>query len=72
MRPGTAGVKASGSGRPSPATGSDHPIRRRALWQIIDRLWRPAAGWMVVTGTAYAGWLGPMIERPMAEAYLLT
>lgn len=50
----------------------DHPIRRHILWQVFDRLWRPAAGWMVVTGTAYAGWLGPMIERPMAEAYLLT
>jgi hypothetical protein len=47
----------------------DHPIRRHILWQVFDRLWRPAAGWMVVTGTAYAGWLGPMIERPMAEAY---
>lgn len=50
----------------------DHPIRRHPLWQLFDRLWRPAAGWMVVAGTAYAGWLGPLIDRPMAEAYLLT
>lgn len=50
----------------------DHPIRHHPLWLVFDRLWRPAAGWMVVAGTAYAGWLGPLIQRPMPEAYLLT
>lgn len=49
----------------------DHPIRRHVAWQMFDRLWRPSAGWMVVIGTAYAGFIGPMIARPMAEGYLV-
>jgi hypothetical protein len=48
----------------------DHPIRRHVLWQAFDRLWRPAAGWTAVIGTFYAGGLGHLIGRPMAEAYL--
>lgn len=49
----------------------DHPIRRHWAWQAFDRLWRPAAGWAVVAGVAYAGFIGPAIERPMNEGYLL-
>jgi hypothetical protein len=37
---------------------------------MFDRLWRPSAGWFVAIGTAYAGFVGPMIERPMNEGYL--
>lgn len=49
----------------------DHPIRRTVFWQCFDRLWRPAAGWVVVLGLIYAGGLGHAIERPMAEGYLI-
>lgn len=48
----------------------DHPIRKHWAWQSFDRLWRPSAGWFVAIGTAYAGFIGPMIERPMNEGYL--
>lgn len=48
----------------------DHPIRRHVLWQAFDRLWRPAAGWVAVLGALYAGGLGHLIGRPMAEPYL--
>ncbi len=48
----------------------DHPIRRHALWQAFDRLWRPAAGWAAMIGILYAGLIGPVIGRPMGEAYL--
>jgi RsiW-degrading membrane proteinase PrsW (M82 family) len=49
----------------------DHPIRKHVLWQMFDRLWRPATGWAVFAGTVYAGLVGPLIERPMAEGYLV-
>ena len=48
----------------------DHPIRRHPLWQAFDRLWRPAAGWASALGVLYAGVVGPVINRPMAETYL--
>ena len=48
----------------------DHPMRTHWAWQMFDRLWRPSAGWFVAIGTAYAGFVGPMIERPMNEGYL--
>lgn len=48
----------------------DHPIRRHWAWQAFDRLWRPSAGWVVVIGTAYAGFIGPWVGKPMAEGYL--
>ena len=48
----------------------DHPIRRHPLWQAFDRLWRPAAGWAAMLGVLYAGVIGPVIGRPMGEAYL--
>ena len=48
----------------------DHPIRRHALWQAFDRLWRPCAGWIAVIGTLYAGGLGHLLDRPMSEPYL--
>jgi len=40
------------------------------LWQAFDRLWRPAAGWAAMLGVLYAGLIGPVIGRPMGEAYL--
>jgi hypothetical protein len=55
---------------PDPIPLPDHPIRRHVVWQAFDRLWRPAAGWIAVAGTLYAGGLGHLIGRPMAEAYL--
>ena len=48
----------------------DHPIRRHWAWQAFDRLWRPTAGWVVVVGTAYAGFIGHMVGKPMNEGYL--
>jgi hypothetical protein len=48
----------------------DHPIRKHWAWQAFDRLWRPSSGWVVVIGTAYAGFIGPAIERPMGDTYL--
>lgn len=49
----------------------DHPFRKHMAWQIFDRAWRPTAGWVVVVGLAYAGVVGPAIEKPMAEGYLV-
>ncbi len=43
----------------------DHPIRKHWAWQAFDRLWRPTAGWVVVGGTAYAGFIGHAIGKPM-------
>ena len=48
----------------------DHPIRKHWAWQAFDRLWRPTAGWVVVGGTAYAGFIGHAIGKPMNEGYL--
>jgi hypothetical protein len=48
----------------------DHPIRKTWQWQSFDRLWRPTAGWVVVLGTAYAGFIGHAIGKPMNEGYL--
>lgn len=48
----------------------DHPIRKTWQWQSFDRLWRPTAGWVVVGGTAYAGFIGHAIGKPMNEGYL--
>lgn len=49
----------------------DHPFRKHMAWQIFDRAWRPTAGWVVVSGLVYAGVVGPAIEKPMAEGYLV-
>jgi hypothetical protein len=49
----------------------DHPMRAHWAWQCFDRLWRPSAGWVVVAGLAYAGVVGPAIQRPMPEGYLV-
>ena len=49
----------------------DHPMRAHWAWQMFDRLWRPTAGWVVVAGLVYAGVVGPSIEKPMAEGYLV-
>jgi RsiW-degrading membrane proteinase PrsW (M82 family) len=48
----------------------DHPIRKHWAWQAFDRLWRTTAGWVVVIGTAYAGFIGHAIGKPMNEGYL--
>jgi len=48
----------------------DHPMRKHWAWQAFERLWRPTAGWVVVFGTAYAGFIGHAIGKPMNEGYL--
>ncbi|MFC0204743.1 hypothetical protein [Novosphingobium soli] len=59
--------------RPIPATipMPDHPVRQTAWFQAYVRLARPTAEWVTAGGLLYAFVVGPTIERPLAEGYLV-
>jgi hypothetical protein len=49
----------------------DHPIRHNRTWQIFCRLPRPALEWVTVGSVAYGGVIGPAINQPFGEGYLV-
>jgi hypothetical protein len=59
--------------RPIPATipMPDHPVRQTTLFQIYVRLARPTAEWVTALGLFYAFVLGPLIDKPLDEGYLV-
>lgn len=59
--------------RPIPATipMPDHPIRQTAWYQAFVRLARPTAEWVTAGGLFYAFIVGPAIDKPLDEGYLV-
>ncbi|MBP6031237.1 MAG: hypothetical protein KA533_07400 [Sphingobium sp.] len=49
----------------------DHPIRRNRWFQMFVRLPRPALEWVTVASVGYAGIIGPAIQRPLGDGYLV-
>ena len=49
----------------------DHPIRRNKWFQMFVRLPRPALEWVTVASVGYAGIVGPAIQRPLGDGYLV-
>lgn len=62
-----------GAARPIPATipMPDHPVRQTVWFQAFVRLARPTAEWVTAAGLLYAFVVGPAIERPLNEGYLV-
>lgn len=59
--------------RPVPAGISmpDHPIRNRTWYQLYVRLARPSLDWVTTAGVGYALIVGPAIQRPLDDGYLV-
>lgn len=59
--------------RPVPASipMPDHPIRQAKWYQLAVRLPRPALEWVTAASVGYAGIVGPAINRPLDEGYLV-
>ena len=43
----------------------DSAIRAHPLYQVANRLWRPAGGWALVAGMTYGFCVGPWIGKPL-------
>lgn len=56
-----------------PAVGlPDHPIRSTVAYQLFDRLWRPALGWVACPAAVlYATVIAPATGHPLADGYLI-
>ena len=59
--------------RPIPASipMPDHPIRQHRWYQLFVRLPRTALEWITALSVGYAGIVGPAIQRPLEEGYLV-
>jgi hypothetical protein len=56
----------------SPNALPDHPIRRRTWYQLFDRMWRPALGWVACpVAVLYAAVIAPAMGTPLSEGYLV-
>lgn len=57
--------------QPKPGSGMaaimspDGAIRSHPLYQIVNRMWRPAGGWSLVVGMLYGFVIGPWIGKPL-------
>ncbi len=60
------------SAETSPHALPDHPIRRNKWYQLFDRLWRPALGWISCPiSVLYACVIAPASGAPLNEGYLV-
>lgn len=59
------------SALPKPGSGlaaimsPDSAIRSHPVYQIANRMWRPAGGWALVAGLVYGLVIGPANEKPL-------
>lgn len=66
-----APTKIPSAAQAKPGTGlaaimsPDSAIRAHPMFQIVNRLWRPAGGWACVSGMIYGFWVGPYFDRPL-------
>lgn len=57
--------------QPKPGSGlaaimsPDSAIRAHPAYQIANRMWRPAGGWVLVAGMLYGFWIGPYYGKPL-------
>jgi hypothetical protein len=50
----------------------DHPIRSASWYQLFERLWRPALGWVSCPiAVSYATVIAPWSGHPLEEGYLI-
>lgn len=50
----------------------EHPIRSNVIYQMFDRLWRPALGWVACpVAVLYAAVVAPALGRPLSDGYLI-
>lgn len=49
----------------------DSPLRQERWYQLFNRLARPSHDWLVAGGVGWAVWIGPMVNNPLEEGYLV-
>lgn len=50
----------------------EHPVRSNVVYQMFDRLWRPALGWVACpVAVLYAAVIAPAMGRPLSDGYLI-
>ena len=66
-------ARTSKAAQPIPASipMPDSPIRQKWWYQAYVRLARPTLDWVTVLGVLYALVIGPAINRPLDDGYLV-
>lgn len=56
----------------SPMALPEHPVRSNVVYQMFDRLWRPALGWVACPcAVLYAAVIAPAMGKPLSDGYLI-
>lgn len=66
-------ARTSNAAQPIPASipMPDSPLRMKWWYQAYVRLARPTLDWVTVAGVLYALVIGPAIQRPLDDGYLV-